>query len=691
MYLSHQDGSFFCMKNTNPFLQKFTTFDSAIPFDQIQIEHFKPALDETVAMAKKNVETIKKNPAAPTFANVIEALETSSEQMGQVLTVFGNLESAHGNEELMKLAPEMYQTAARFSSDVSLDAELFAKIKKIHDQKDQLKLTAEQSMLLDKTYKSFVRNGALLSAEAKEKVRQIDQELAALAPQFSENVLKSTNAFEMYVERKEELEGLPESALEAAALAAEKKGKKGQWLFTLHVPSYLPLVTYAKNRSLREKISLAFASRAFNDSFDNQNNIKKIVSLRHERAQVLGFKTHADFVLQERMAQTPQTVQQFLARLAQAGQPAGRRDVEEVREFAKRLDGLNELKPWDFPYYSEKLKEEKYAFNEEDLRPYFQLEKVVEGVFEHAKRLYGLTFKENSSLPVYHPEVKVYEIYEEKSKRYMGLFYTDFFPRETKKAGAWMTTYREQGLHEGVVCRPHVSIVCNFTKPTATKPSLLTYDEVKTLFHEFGHALHGMLADSQYKSLSGTNVYWDFVELPSQIMENWVGEKEGLDVFAKHFETHQPIPADLVAKLKRAQKFQSGWMMMRQLQFATLDMTWHTANPTTIQDVDQFETQATENTRLVPKLPGTNSSCAFSHIFAGGYSAGYYSYKWAEVLDADAFEFFQEKGIFNPQVAQAFKENILSKGGTEHPMELYKKFRGREPDPNALLRRDGLI
>ncbi len=679
------------MKNTNPLLQKFTGFDACVPFDQIQVEHFKPALEESIQIAKKNIEAIKTNSTEPSFDNVIVALETCSERMGLVGLVFHNLESAHGNDEMMKLAPEIYQLSAAFGSDVSLDADLFKKIKAVYDKKDSLKLTTEQMSLLDKTYKSFVRNGALLDEAKKEKLRALDQELAILSPKFSENVLKATNAFELWIEDKKDLEGLPESAVEAAALTAEKKGKKGQWLFTLQFPSYLPFITYAQNRSLREKISKAAASKAFRDSFDNQDVIKKIVKLKFERAQLLGFKDHADFVLQERMARDTQTVQAFLKRLIEAGKSAAQKDLQEVREFAQSTDGLTDLQPWDFAYYSEKLKESKYAFNEEDLRPYFKLENVVEGVFEHAQKLYGLTFKVNSSIPVYHPEVKVYEIYEKKNNRYMGLFYTDFFPRETKKAGAWMTTFREQGLHDGEVKRPHVAIVCNFTKPTATKPSLLTYDEVRTLFHEFGHALHGMLADGTYPSVTGTSVYWDFVELPSQIMENWVGEKEGLDVFAKHYETQKPIPHELVEKLKRAQKFQAGWMMMRQLQFATLDMAWYTSNPQTITDVDAFETQATQETRIMPKIPGTNSSCSFSHIFAGGYSAGYYSYKWAEVLDADAFEYFLEKGIFNAEVALKFKEHILSKGGSEHPMELYKRFRGREPDPNALLRRDGLI
>ena len=679
------------MTNTNPLLQKFVGFDACVPFDQIKLEHFKPALLESIEVARKNIEAIKNNPAEPNFENVLVALETCSERMGLVGLIFHNLETSNGSDEMMKLAPEMYQLSAAFGSDVSLDLDLFKKIKAVYDKRDSLNLNTEQKSLLDKTYKSFVRNGALLDQATKEKIRAIDQELAGLAPKFGENVLKATNAFELVIENKTDLEGLPESAIEAASMSAEKKGFKGKWLFNLQHPSYVPFLTYAKNRALREKMSKAFAAKAFKDEFDNQENIKKIVSLKFERANLLGFKNHAEFVLQERMARDSQTVTQFLTRLTEAGKPAGLRDLQEVKEYAKAQDGITDIQPWDFAYYSEKLKEEKYAFNEEDLRPYFKLENVVAGVFEHAKKLYGINFKENSTIPVYHPEVKVYEIYENGTNKYMGLFYTDFFPRETKKSGAWMTTFREQGLHDGQVKRPHVTIVCNFTKPTATKPSLLTYDEVRTLFHEFGHALHGILADGTYPSVTGTSVYWDFVELPSQIMENWVGEKEGLDVFAKHYETGAPIPAELVEKLKRAQKFQTGWMMMRQLQFATLDMNWYSTDPKTITDVDAFETQATQSTRLMPKTPGTNNSCSFSHIFAGGYSAGYYSYKWAEVLDADAFEYFLEKGIFNAEVAKKFKENILSKGGSEHPMELYKKFRGREPDPNALLRRDGLI
>ncbi|HRO66533.1 MAG TPA: M3 family metallopeptidase [Pseudobdellovibrionaceae bacterium] len=654
----------------NPLLKPFTNKDGAAPFDQIKVEHYLPALEESIRQARERIDAIKTNPAAPDFANTITALESASEQVDRVAGIYGNLEVAHADEALQALAKDLYPKLSAFSSDVSLDADIFAKVKAVHEKRDSLKLDIEEAKLLEKTYLSFSRNGALLDGKAKERLRAIDQELSVLGPKFSENVLKATNAFEMWVADKKDLEGLPDGAVEAASVAAESKGKPGQWLFNLQIPSYLPFLTYAKNRVLREKMWRAFASRSYKGEFDNSETILNIVRLRHERANLLGFKTHADYVLAERMAKDPKTVTTFLDGLLSASKSAAKRDLDEVADFAKETDGLTEIKPWDFAYYSEKLKEKKYAFNEEDLRPYFQLEKVVDGVFEHARRLYGLTFKETKEIPVYHPEVKTYEIFDESTGGYVGLFYTDFFPRETKKGGAWMTNFREQGMWDGEVRRPHVSIVCNFTKPTPTKPSLLSYDEARTLFHEFGHALHGMLSQCKHRSLAGTSVYWDFVELPSQIMENWVGEKEGLDLFAKHYQTGAPMPEDLVKKLKRAQQFQAGWASLRQLQFGYLDMNWHSADPGKISDVDAFENQATSETRLLERIAGTNSSSAFSHIFAGGYSAGYYSYKWAEVLDADAFEFFKEKGLFDKDVARSFKENILSRGGTEHPMDL---------------------
>ncbi|MBN8535860.1 MAG: M3 family metallopeptidase [Deltaproteobacteria bacterium] len=673
----------------NPFFLSHSLFDNAVPFDKIQNHHFVPALDAAITLAKDQLSQLVNNPDAPTFDNTILKLETCSEKMEWILSCFGNLEIANGTDEMHLLAKEIYPKSAAFSSDVSHNPELFKKVKFVYDHKASLKLTKEQARLLEKTYKSFVRNGALLSPEEKEKLRAIDQELSLLSPQFSENVLKATNKFEMIL-NKEDLSGLPESAIEAAHEMALKKGLSEKYLVNLQIPSYVPFITYSQSRDLREKLFKAYNSKSFNDEFDNQNNILKILHLRSQRAKILGYKTHADFVLEERMAKNPDNVISFLRRLLDKSKAAALKDYEEVANYALEQDQLKDFKPWDFPYYSEKLKEHKYAFHEEDLKPYFKLENAVQGIFEHARKLYGLVFKANLTLPTYHPDVKVYEIYSEKGNVYMGLFYTDFFPRETKKNGAWMTTFREQGLFENQNRRPHVSIVCNFTKPTATKPSLLNYDEVRTLFHEFGHSLHGILSNCSYRSLSGTNVFWDFVELPSQIMENWVQEKEGLDVFANHYETHQLIPKELVEKLVRSQKYLAGWSSLRQIQFALLDMTFHLTDPQSIKNVDEFETQATAESRILPKIAGTNSACSFSHVFAGGYSAGYYSYKWAEVLDADAFEFFKEKGIFNSDVASSFKENILSSGGTEDPMEIYKRFRGREPDPDALLRRDGL-
>ncbi|MEN0057843.1 MAG: M3 family metallopeptidase, partial [Bdellovibrio sp.] len=540
------------MTNNNPLLQPSPLQDQAVPFDLIQPEHFLPAVDEAVKVAKANIEKIKNTAAPATFSNTIEALESASELAEFVSLLYSNLEVAHASEPLQALAKDIYPKLTALGSDISLDEVLFQRVKAVYDQRASLKLNVEQGRLLEKTYLGFSRNGALLSATDKEILRQIDQELSVLGPKFSENLLKATNAFEMVLDKKEEVAGLPEGTLEAAAALAEAKGHKGKWLFNLQAPSYVPFVTYAQDRSLREKMWRAFGARAFNGEFDNQSVILKTVELRSRRAQLLGFSSHADFVLAERMAQNPKTVDEFLQKILKASKMAGQKDVSEVAAFAKKLDGLSEVKPWDFSYYSEKLKKEKYAFNDEDLRPYFKLENAVEGVFEHARKLYGLTFKENKKLPVYHPEVRAYEIYEEASQKYMGLFYTDFFPRETKKGGAWMTLFRNQGLFGGTMKRPHVSIVCNFTKPTPTKPSLLTYDEVRTLFHEFGHSLHGILSDCTYPSLSGTNVYWDFVELPSQIMENWVGEKEGLDIFARHYETNEPMPLELIQKLKAA-------------------------------------------------------------------------------------------------------------------------------------------
>ncbi len=682
----------------NPLLQPLTLKDQALPFNEIKVEDYIPAIHEAITEAKKNVELIKAHKET-SFENTIVALEQASEKVDRISNIYFNLFSAEANVAHQALAQQISPVLSAFASDVSLDEAIFQKIKFVYDNRVQLNLKGEDLKLTEKTFKDFSRNGALLDAAKKKELRELDQELSVLSPQFSENVLKATNSFELWIDHETDLEGLPDGAREAAAQAAEHKGKKGQWLFNLQAPSMIPFITYSAKRHLREKLWRASSAKCFGGEFDNQPIVKKIVTLKGKRAQLLGYKDYAEYVLEERMAKNSETVFSFLTGLLEPSKKAAERDLKEVQEFRKKLEGNieghlednNEIKPWDFAYYSEKLKEQKYAFNEEDLRPYFKLENVIEGVFEHSRKLFGLTFKPTTEIPTYHPDVKTYEVFSEKNNEYVGLFYMDFFPRETKKGGAWMTNYREQGLWSNQVRRPHVSIVCNFTKPTPTKPSLLSYDEVRTLFHEFGHALHGLLSQCKYRSLAGTNVYWDFVELPSQIMENWTEEKEGLDLFARHYQTNELIPPEMVAKIKKASLFQSGWMSLRQVTFAMLDMKWYTTDAARITDVDQFETEALSATRLLPKVPGTNMSCSFGHIFGGGYAAGYYSYKWAEVLDADAFEYFKEKGLYNSEVATKFKDSILSRGGTAHPMDLYKEFRGREPDPKSLLKRSGLI
>lgn len=680
----------------NPLLENSTLPFGAFPFDRLKKEHFIPALDEAIREAKAKIESIRSNAEVPNFENTILALETCSERVQKVGAVFFNLLSAHSDPELQAMAREISPKMAAFNSDMLLDPVLFKRVKTVYDARQELKLSGEEFRLTEKTYKDFVRNGGLLDEESKERLRQIDQELAKLAPEFSDNLLKATNAFKLILTKKEELEGLPESIIESAAAAAKEAGLEGQWLFTLHMPSYVPFMTYSARSDLREKMWRAYNSRAFKDAQNNETLVKRIAELRYQRARLLGYKTHAHFVLEERMAESPEKVMSFLKRLLEKARPAALKDLEALRELKKEMTGDDSFMPWDYAYYAEKLKMRLHELDDEKLRPYFKLENVIQGVFEHARRLYGLKFKEVHGIPVYHPDVRTYEVTDEETGRYIGLFYADFFPRESKRSGAWMTAFQEQGLQNGKIDRPHVAIVCNFTKPTETRPSLLTFDEVSTLFHEFGHALHGLLSDCKYVSLAGTNVYWDFVELPSQIMENWVFEKEALDLFAVHYETGEKIPKELTDKIRAAARFQAGYQTLRQLQFGLLDMAWHhhvfdEKGLAEIQDIVVFEREATRETALFPYVEGTNISCTFSHIFAGGYSAGYYSYKWAEVLDADAFEYFKEKGLFNRDVARAFRDSILARGGTRHPMELYKEFRGREPDPDALLRRSGLI
>ena len=673
----------------NPLLEKPRAAHGAYPFDIIKTEHFLPALETAIETARRGLEEYKKNPATD-FKQVIVDKSDITEQVDYIAGIFFNLHSAECSEELEKISPQMSETLTRFGNDISLDPAIFAKIKGCYDTRFTQGLTAEEMMIIEKTYKSFVRNGALLAESEKKRMRELDEKLAKLTLGFSQNVLKATNEYLLEVKDKNELTGLPDSLIEAAAELAEKKCKAGSWCFSLDAPMIVPFLTYSKNRELRKTIFLANSSKAFNDKFDNQENLKEILKLRTERAKILGFNTHADYVLEERMAMSPKKVMDFLEELYTKAKPHAEKEVAKLQALAKELDGINEIQRYDSAYYSEILKKRELNFDDEMLRPYFKLENVVDGIFKVANKLYGLNFKEVFNIPKYHEDVRTFEVYDQDSNSFVGLFYTDFFPRATKRGGAWMSGIKDQGMYQGKIERPHIMIVCNFTKPTKTKPSLLSLDEVLTLYHEFGHALHGLLSKCKYRELSGTNVYWDFVELPSQIMENWVLERECLDLFAVHYETGEKISNDLIEKIKASGKFMEGLGTLRQLSFAFLDMAYHTTDPSQVSDVASFESKVIDKTNLFPKIPGTSISTAFSHIFAGGYSAGYYSYKWAEVLDADAFEFFQTSGIFNREVASKFREFILEKGGTEHPMELYKRFRGQEPDVSALLRRAGL-
>jgi len=670
--------------------QHFDTKHNTAPFSQIKLDDYKPAFINNIAAAKAEIDAIINNPETPTFENTIEALDFSGNALDRLSSIFFNLNSAETSEEMQKIAQEVSPLLTEFSNDITLNEDLFKRIKSVYDQKDNLKLSPEQTTLLDKKFKSFSRNGALLSEDKKSKLREIDTELAKLKLTYGENVLAETNAYQLHITNESDLKGLPEGTVEAAKSLAKSKELEG-WIFTLDFPSYIPFVTYADNRELRKEIAIAAGKKAFqNNEFDNQEITLKIAKLRFERANLLGYATHSHFVLEERMAQNPDKVKSFLNDLLAKAKPAAQREFAELTAFAKELDGIDHLEKWDGSYYSEKLKQKLFNLDDEKLKTYFQLENVLNGAFTIAGKLYGLTFTEIFDIDKYHEEVTTYEVKDEFGEL-VAIFYADFFPRKGKRNGAWMTSFKSQSIKDGVNERPHISNVCNFTKPTETKPSLLTFNEVTTLFHEFGHGLHGMLANTTYPSLSGTSVYWDFVELPSQVMENWCYEPEALALFAKHYETGEIIPQEYVEKIKESASFQEGMATLRQLSFGLLDMAFHSDNPTEITNIKAFEKTAFEGTTLYPDVAENCMSVSFSHIFAGGYSSGYYSYKWAEVLDADAFAYFQENGIFNKEVATKFKDNVLSKGGTELPMELYKRFRGQEPKPDALLKRAGLI
>lgn len=672
----------------NPLLEDFDLPQGVPPFDRIEAGHYLPAVTAAITEAKANIAALKANPVPPDFKNTIVALETASDRLGMVTGIFYNQLSAAGTDELEKLAEEIGPLSAAFSSDVAMDPNIFARVKAVYDAREKLSLTVEEKTLLEDTYKGFVRGGALLPPEQKARLKAINEQLSVIGPAFNNNTKKYADAFTLHITDEKNLSGLPDTAREGAHHSAEEKGLSG-WVFTLDYPSYLPFITYADNRDLREHIWRAMAMKGYGGEFDNAPHIKKLIALKDERAKLLGYKHHADFVLERRMAKTPENVMAFLKKLLATYRPAAEKDLQALKDFARQSGGPEDIKPWDVAYYSEKLKEKTFHFSEEELRPYFPLEPVLKGVFEHFSRLFGLNFVPSDRYPVWHPDVTAYDVFDKETKRFMGVFYADFFPRAGKKAGAWKTAYRSQGLHDGEIKRPIVAIVCNFTKPTKDKPSLLTHDEVLTLFHEMGHATHALLSDVTYTSHSCTSVLWDFVELPSQVQENWAYHKETLDLFAAHYKTGEKIPESLIAKVQAAKNFMGGWMGLRQVNLGLLDMAWHTADPETVGDVAAFEDAATKDSTLFPRLAGPTST-SFSHIFGGGYSAGYYSYKWAEVLDADAFEAFEAAGLYDQGTAAAYRREVLARGGSEDPAVLYRRFRGRDADPGALLRREGL-
>ena len=680
-----------CMNHKNPFYSEYNTPHQTVPFDKIKLEHYEPAIMEGIKQHAAEVEAVVKNPEAPTFENTIVALEYAGGLLDRVTTVFFTLNSANTSDEMQELAQKLSPILTEHANNISLNEELFARVKYVYESTDMNTLTTEQQRLLQKSYEGFARNGANLSGAAKEKYRELTTELSKTTLAFGQNMLKATNAYSLNITDSTRLAGMPESALEAAKQTAKEMGQEG-WTFTLHAPSYSPVMMYCEDRELRREIYMAFNTQ---NAQDNENNneelVKKIVNLRLEIAQLLGYECFADYVLENRMAENASNVNNLLDQLLKAYLPAAKEEVKAVQEIATRTEGKNfELMPWDWAFYAEKLRVEKYSLNDEMVRPYFKLENVTNGVFGLATRLYGITFVENKDIPVFHPDVKAYDVLD-KDGSYLAVIYTDFFPRASKRSGAWMTGFKEQYKKDGIDSRPHVSITMNFTKPTDTKPALLTQDEVETFLHEFGHALHGIFSTTTYPSIGGTNVYRDFVELPSQIMENFLPKKEFLATFAFHYETGELIPDELIQRIVRAQNYNVAYACIRQLSFGILDMAWYSRHTPFEGDVLTYEQEAWSSTQLLPFVEGTNMTTRFGHIMSGGYSAGYYSYKWSEMLDADAFSLFEERGIYNGEVATAFREHILSKGSSEHPKELYRRFRGQDATIDALMKRDGII
>ena len=690
---------------TNPFFEPYNTPHDTAPFDRIRMEDFEEAMLEGIRRDDEQIERIINNPAKPTFDNTIISVDDEKDKegyydlLGRVSTVFFNLLSAETNDEMDALAQKMSPILTKHANDIRLNERLFERVKYVHQH--HRKLTAEEKMLLDNCYDGFVRSGALLDAAGKERLRQLTEEASMLGLQFSQNLLKENKAFTLHITDEAQLDGLPDTAREAAALAAKEQQKEG-WVFTLDFPSYSPFMTYSTQRELRRQLYMAKNTECIHDNTENNLEIcKRLINLRRELAQLLGHKTYADYVLKHRMAGNVRNVYKLLNNLIDAYKPTAIKEVEAIEKMARKLEGNNfKLEPWDFSFYSHKLQLQKYNLDAEMLRPYFELSKVIDGVFGLANRLYGITFKENKDIPVYHPDVKAYEVFDEDGS-FLAVFYADFHPRKGKQGGAWMTEYQGQwkeridqkkpfGPDNMRNIRPHVSVVMNLTKPTEEKPALLTLGEVETFLHEFGHSLHGMFANTRFESLSGTNVWWDFVELPSQFMENFSIEKEFLRTFAFHYQTGEPLPDELIDRIVKSRNFNVAYACMRQVSFGLLDMAYYTQKDEFTADIIQFEKKAWEKAMVLPQLPDTCMTVQFSHIMAGGYAAGYYSYKWAEVLDADAFSVFKKHGIFDKRTASSFRENILSKGGTENPMTLYKRFKGGEPTIDALLKRNGI-
>jgi peptidyl-dipeptidase Dcp len=674
----------------NPLLEEFSTAFGVPPFDLIQPEHFKPAFEEGMKLHREEIAEIIQNAAKPDFENTIEAYENAGKLLSRTSTIFYNLNSAHTNDELMAIAQEIAPVTSAHYDEILMNAALFAKISDINNQKESMNLTGEQAKLLENVYKNFVRSGANLSDEDKQRMKEINKELSRHTVQFGQNILAETNQFELIVNNKEDLKGLPQGLIDAAADEAKSKDLENKWVFTLHNPSVMPFLQYAENRDLREKIWNAYQMRGNNNNeYDNKEILTNIANLRSEKASLLGYESHAHYVLEESMAKTPDKIFELLNKLWPNAKKLADKELKEMQALIKTSGEDFELKPWDWSYYAEKIRIRDYQLDEEQLKPYFSLERVKEGIFETTRKLYGLTYKKLDNVPVYHEEVTVYEVFDENGE-HLSLLYMDFHPRESKRGGAWMTSYRKQSMKESKRVAPVISIVCNFSKPTANTPALLTFDETQTFFHEFGHALHGMLSQVHYESLSGTSVPRDFVELPSQIMENWAAEPEVLKTYALHYKTGEPIPDELIQKMSNASLFNQGFATVEYLAASFLDMSYHVLKAPLDKNVEEFESKAMNDIGLIDEIIPRYRSSYFNHIFAGGYSAGYYSYIWSELLDADAFEAFKTTGLFDATTALSFRQNILEKGGTQDPALLYRQFRGAEPRIEPLLKKRGL-